>query len=303
MTEPGKAKATQRWVRDYVFDILHELEIEYIFGVPGTNEIPIIDGTDMAGSNVEYIECLHENITMGAAMGYAQTSGKPGVVLAHVTPGIGHLIGNLFNAWRSRMPVVILCAQQHNQLVTQEPLLASNMVQLADQYTKWSHEARSWERDAAGAPAGVQGGDGAARRAGVHLLPLGIHHAPRSARRTGSKASPASLPGLLQTRRRLSRLPRPSKRPRIRSSLPATESARPGRGLSSGNWPSCSARPSTSKSSAARRIFPTAITTGKVSSRETRVKYRSASRNTMSYSFAGSDCKRSWRCSTTPRVH
>ena len=43
------------------------------------------------------------------------------------------------------MPVVILCAQQHNQLVTQEPLLASNMVQLADQYTKWSHELRSWE--------------------------------------------------------------------------------------------------------------------------------------------------------------
>src|SRR5262249_34787298 len=40
---------------------------------------------------------------------------------------------------------VVLCGQQHNQLVTQEPLLASNVVQVASQYTKWSHELRSWE--------------------------------------------------------------------------------------------------------------------------------------------------------------
>lgn len=29
---------TRRWTRDYVFDILREVGIHYIFGVPGTNE-------------------------------------------------------------------------------------------------------------------------------------------------------------------------------------------------------------------------------------------------------------------------
>jgi benzoylformate decarboxylase len=135
----------KRWVRDYVFDILRDLEIEYIFGVPGTNEIPIIDGCSVPGNNVTYIECLHENIAIGAAMGYARMSGKPGVLVVHVTPGIGHSLGNLFNAWRSHVPLVILCCQQHNELVTQEPLLASNTVEVAKQYTKWSHELRSWE--------------------------------------------------------------------------------------------------------------------------------------------------------------
>src|SRR5260370_14702180 len=137
--------SNRRWMRDFVFDILRDLEIGYIFGVPGTNEIPTIDGCDIAENKVNYIECLHENIAMGAAMGYARMTGKPGLVVLHCTTGTVHSIGNLFNAWRSRVPVVILCGQQHNQLVTQEPLLASNVVQIASQFTKWAHELRSWE--------------------------------------------------------------------------------------------------------------------------------------------------------------
>lgn len=132
-----------RWTRDYVFDVLKDLGIHYIFGVPGTNEIPIIDGTSYPENGVQYIECLHENIAIGAAMGSARMTGKPGVLVVHVTPGIAHSIGNLFNAYRSEMPLVILCCQQQNELVTQEPLLASNLVDLARQYTKWAHEVRT----------------------------------------------------------------------------------------------------------------------------------------------------------------
>jgi benzoylformate decarboxylase len=134
-----------RWTRDYLFDVLKDLGIHYIFGVPGTNEIPIIDGTSYPENNVKYIECLHENIAIGAAMGSARMTGKPGVLVVHVTPGIAHSIGNLFNAYRSNIPLVILCCQQQNELVTQEPLLASNLVDLARQYTKWAHEVRTPE--------------------------------------------------------------------------------------------------------------------------------------------------------------
>jgi benzoylformate decarboxylase len=134
-----------RWTRDYLFDILRDLEIRYMFGVPGTNEIPMIDGCSIPENKVTYIECLHENIALGAAMGYARMSGKPGVVEVHVTPGIGHCLGNLYNAQKSRVPLVVLCGQQQNELVTQEPLLASNVAEVARQYTKWSHELRAWE--------------------------------------------------------------------------------------------------------------------------------------------------------------
>ncbi|HEY4597178.1 MAG TPA: thiamine pyrophosphate-binding protein, partial [Thermoanaerobaculia bacterium] len=69
--------APSRWTRDYVFDILRELDIHYIFGAPGTNEIPIIDGTAIESNHVSYIECLHENIAIGAAMGSAPPSPPP----------------------------------------------------------------------------------------------------------------------------------------------------------------------------------------------------------------------------------
>src|SRR5260370_18494287 len=132
--------SNRRWMRDFVFDILRDLEIGYIGGVAGTNEIPTIDGCDIAENKVNYIECLHENIAMGAAMGYARMTGKPGVVVLHVTPGTGHSIGNLFNAWRSRVPVVILCGQQHNQLVTLQPLLASKVFQISTQFPTTAHD-------------------------------------------------------------------------------------------------------------------------------------------------------------------
>lgn len=141
----GTTQERQRWNRDYLFDILRILGIRYMFGVPGTNEIPLIDGTAYSDNDVQYVECLHENIAIGAAMGAARMSGKPGLLVVHVTPGIAHSIGNLFNAWRSRTPLVILCCQQQNELVTQEPLLASNLVDLARQYTKWAHEVRAAE--------------------------------------------------------------------------------------------------------------------------------------------------------------
>ena len=38
-------------------------------------------------------------------MGYSRMTGKPGVIVIHVTPGIGHSIGNLYNASKSRTPL------------------------------------------------------------------------------------------------------------------------------------------------------------------------------------------------------
>lgn len=142
---PGRLppRPPYRWARDYLFDVCRELGITRIFGVPGVNEIPWIDGTSYPENGVEYVECLHENIAIGAAMGSARMTGKPAILIVHVTPGIAHAITNLFNASRSQFPLIILCAQQQNALVVQEPLLSSDTVPLARNYCKWAHEMKS----------------------------------------------------------------------------------------------------------------------------------------------------------------
>jgi benzoylformate decarboxylase len=129
--------------RDVILDYLREVGVEYLFGVPGTNEVPLIDGTSEAKGGIAYIPCLHENIAMGAAMGYAWVSGNPGVVELHVTPGAAHGVGNLYNAYKSHIPLVVLCAQQHSDLLFQEPVLSSDLVRTAGQYAKWAYEVRT----------------------------------------------------------------------------------------------------------------------------------------------------------------
>ncbi|MEV0340766.1 thiamine pyrophosphate-binding protein [Nocardia sp. NPDC050713] len=129
--------------RDIIFDYLREVGIEYAFGVPGTHEIPLLDGTTIPENGVEYVPCLHENIALGAAMGYARMSGRPGAAIVHITPGTANIIGNLYNAYRSNIPLIVFCGQQHSDLLVQEPILASDLVHTAEQYTKWAYEIRS----------------------------------------------------------------------------------------------------------------------------------------------------------------
>jgi benzoylformate decarboxylase len=140
---PTHMEVGTKVTRDIIFDYLKDAGVTHLFGVPGTNEIPLIDGTDpKAKHHITYVECLHENIALGAAAGYAREAGVPGVVQLHVTPGIAHAVGNLFNAHRSHVPLLVLCGQQHSNLLAQEPLLASDLVRIAEQYTKWSYEVR-----------------------------------------------------------------------------------------------------------------------------------------------------------------
>ena len=128
--------------RELLYQVLEDLDIPFLFGLEGTTELPLIDGT-AEHKRVRYIQVLHENIAVGAASGYGRMSGKPGVCVLHVTPGIGHAIDNLFNAWKARIPLVVIAGQQDTELSIQEPILWSDTVALTSQYCKWSYELKN----------------------------------------------------------------------------------------------------------------------------------------------------------------
>jgi thiamine pyrophosphate-dependent acetolactate synthase large subunit-like protein len=256
-------------------------------GVPGTNEIPIIDGTEYPENNVL------------AAMGAARMTGKPGVLVVHVTPGIAHSIGNLFNAWRSRMPLVILCCQQQNELVTQEPLLASNLVDLARQYTKWAHEVRAAEelplvlqrafKEAMAPPAGpvfvAIPWEFTIREIGADDRIQGVTHvAPRFTGDPSAIQQAASL--LAQANNQLI------------IAGDAVGYATPGRKCS--NSPKCLALRCYSRPSAAWRISRTMISIGKASFPAFRRWCKRCFTNTMWHFYAASARRRRLRYSNIP---
>jgi benzoylformate decarboxylase len=130
--------------RDVFFEYLEDQDIPYIFGNPGTTELPFVDGCNDHPS-VRYVLALHEDVAVAQAMGWARASGKPGVVNLHVTPGVAHGLGNLYNAFHARVPLLVTAGQHHSAFRIQEPILTSDLAALVRPFTKWSYEVTALE--------------------------------------------------------------------------------------------------------------------------------------------------------------
>lgn len=124
------------------FEALLREGVRYVFGNPGTTELPIMD-LFAARDDITYILALHEDSALGMAVGYAEATGRAAVVNLHTNPGLAHALGNLYNAHRAGTPLVVTAGQQDVRFMIDEPLLCADMVEMARQYTKWAWEVRS----------------------------------------------------------------------------------------------------------------------------------------------------------------
>ena len=113
----------------------------YIFGNPGTTEQAFMDALQDY-PQLEYILALHEGAATGIADGYARASGHPAFLQLHITPGLGNAMGMLYNSYRTHTPLVIYAGQHPQKGGSQEPILAGNVVRLAEPLTKWAVEAQ-----------------------------------------------------------------------------------------------------------------------------------------------------------------
>lgn len=122
-----------------VLEMLADAGVRYLFGNPGTTELPLMDAlADFP--RIEYILALQEVPVMAMADGYAQASGSPGVVNVHISCGLGNAMGMLYNAYRSGTPLVLTAGQQDRRMLFEEPILWGEMVDVARPWTKWAAE-------------------------------------------------------------------------------------------------------------------------------------------------------------------
>jgi benzoylformate decarboxylase len=128
--------------RHAFLEILHQEGVEYIFGNPGTTELPLMDAL-VDRPDIKYILALQEAAAVGMADGYAQASGKVGVLNLHVSPGLGNALGVLYDSWRMKTPLLVTAGQQDQRYQLSEPVLWSELVPLMRMYAKWTWEPRS----------------------------------------------------------------------------------------------------------------------------------------------------------------
>jgi benzoylformate decarboxylase len=122
-----------------MLEILAEAGVRYLFGNPGTTELPLSDAL-VDHPRIKYILGLQEVPVVAMADGFAQASGIPGVVNLHISCGLGNGMGMLYNAYRAGTPLVVTAGQQDRRLKLEEPILWSDMVSVARPWTKWAVE-------------------------------------------------------------------------------------------------------------------------------------------------------------------
>ena len=118
-------------------EILAGAGVRYIFGNPGSTELPLNDSL-VADSRFSHIFGLHELPLMAMADGYAMASGQLGVVCVHISCGLGNTMGMIYNAYCEGTPLLIFAGQQDRRLGFDEPVLYGDTVGVARPWTKWS---------------------------------------------------------------------------------------------------------------------------------------------------------------------
>lgn len=122
-----------------LLEILRSEGVEYIFGNPGTTELPLMDAL-VDVPEIQYILALQEASVVAMADGYAQASRKPGFLNLHTAGGLGHGMGNLLNASVSQTPLVVTAGQQDSRHIITDPLLFGDLIRIASPAVKWAQE-------------------------------------------------------------------------------------------------------------------------------------------------------------------
>ena len=105
MTTHPPAAATQI-AAVQLTEYLERLGVERVFGMCGHSLVQLLDALDR--SKVRYISCRHEQLAAHIADGYARVSGKTGVVITHVGPGLTNAITGIATASLDCIPMVVI---------------------------------------------------------------------------------------------------------------------------------------------------------------------------------------------------
>ncbi|GLW28545.1 benzoylformate decarboxylase [Actinoplanes regularis] len=123
-------------VRDAVFDFLRRCGVDRVFGNPGSTELRMLRDWP---ADLTYVLGLQESVAVAAAAGYAIGNGRAAVVSLHSAGGVGHALGAVFNAYRDRVPLLIIAGQQTRAMLPTRPFLAADEpAAFPRPYVKWS---------------------------------------------------------------------------------------------------------------------------------------------------------------------
>jgi acetolactate synthase-1/2/3 large subunit len=126
------APARTRIASYLLTEYLERLGVEVIFGLCGHTIIGLLDA--LGKSRIRYVSTRHEQVAAHAADGYARVTGKPGVVLTHLGPGLTNAATGVANAALDSIPMVVIAGDAPSYFYGRHPHQEVNLHQDADQF-------------------------------------------------------------------------------------------------------------------------------------------------------------------------
>src|SRR5262245_48720391 len=125
--------ASEMRIASYLLaEYLERLGVDVIFGLCGHTNIAFLDA--LGTSRIRFITTRHEQVAAHAADGYARASGKVGVCLTHLGPGLTNAVTGIANAALDSIPMVVIAGDVPSYYYGRHPHQEMNLHQDADQF-------------------------------------------------------------------------------------------------------------------------------------------------------------------------
>jgi acetolactate synthase I/II/III large subunit len=115
---------------------LREAGLQRAYGLPGEDHLKLLDALEAEG--LSYIGAREESAATIMAATEAQATGRPGVVLVTIAPGLTNAVNGIAHAYLDGIPLVVVTGQHGPE---RAPLIVRQLLdnhRLVDSLTKWS---------------------------------------------------------------------------------------------------------------------------------------------------------------------
>ncbi len=115
-------KTVERTVSDVLIAQIAEWGVQYIFGIPGTSTLGVVDAIRKSNGKVKYLQVRHEETAAFMASAYGKLTGHVAACLGISGPGATNLATGLYDAQLDHSPVLALTGMVPRNLMGQGAL-------------------------------------------------------------------------------------------------------------------------------------------------------------------------------------
>src|SRR3990167_2958873 len=121
---------------EQVVQVLADAGVKHVFGISGDSVLALMDAIERT-PGISYMTVRHEQVGTSMADGYARVTGNPGVVMAHMGPGVCNLVIGLASAYRDSTPVIALSGVRELRKIGRDSWHEIDQMGLLRPITKW----------------------------------------------------------------------------------------------------------------------------------------------------------------------